>query len=83
MDERWFMSSIENDELEDAAGSVGCRHESAERVIIDLFDEQSVLQGVERVLVLDAVAVRRSEDLQQADRATKLRELGSGAGSFA
>lgn len=63
MDESRPLWSIKNDELEEAASTVGSKDEPAKRVITDLLDEQRVLQGVLHVLVLDAVAVRRSEDL--------------------
>ena len=71
MDESRPLWSIENNELEETAGAVGSKDEPAVRVITDLLDEQGVLQSVLHVLVLDPVAVRRSEDVHQADRTTK------------
>lgn len=69
------MWSIKNDELEEAADAVGAKDEPAKRVVTDLLDEQSVLQRVLHVLVLDAVAVRRSKDFHQADRTTKVAKV--------
>lgn len=71
MDESRPLWSIKNNELETTAGAVGAEDEPAKRVITDLLDEQSVLQSVPHVIVLDAVAMCRSEDLHQPDRTTK------------
>lgn len=71
MDESRPLWSIENDELEQTAGAVGSEDKPAIRVITDLLDEQSVLHSVLHVLVLDPVAVRRSEDVHPAYRTTK------------
>ena len=60
---RRALGSIEDDELEEVAGSIGADDQVAGGILSNLFDDDGVSQDVLDVLGTDSVAKRRPENL--------------------
>ena len=58
-----FVGGQDHDDFEQVAGAVGTEHEPAVGVLAGIFDDEGVVEGVEDVVVVDAVAAGRVSNL--------------------